>query len=124
MSRWTHINGSIRVNSFRVLGVEIDFWSIFKTCDYGDGEDEWEFCNVPCGSEGSIQVNIWTNPSINDMAAYTVNFFGDLRDFGGKKDIDSVKEWFNNTCNKLNIRQAVIQIKDDGDKDLNCALEY
>lgn len=124
MSRWTHINGSIRVDSLRLLGdcQEPRFDKLFKTVTYEDiGDQE---CNVPCGSEGSIDVKVYTNKNESCIAAYVVSFFGDLRDFGGQEDIESVKKWFNNICSKLWVRQAVLQILDEGDDALSCVVEY
>jgi len=111
MSQWTHINGSIRVDCVRGLQPIPNFKELFKTCDWADDEDIWDACNVPKGSEGSVKVNIWENPEENHVAAYTVQVFGDLRDFG-TPDYPEVKKWFEDIClNKgLEIRNAVLEV--------------
>lgn len=112
MGQWTHINGSIRIDSLRLIGDnEPDFKNLFKTCTYDDNyEGDLSLCNVPCGSEGSIHISIWDNPRKNYVSAYTVNIFGSLKDFG-EKDIPSVKKWFKRILfdEGLDIRQAVLE---------------
>lgn len=109
MSQWTHVNGSIRVDCLRMMGDTLDFKNIFKTCDYNDDDKQWDDCNVPCGSEGSLNINIWESPEKSAMAAYTVNIFGDLRDYDDK---DEIVKWFTGIVeNKLGIiRDAVLTI--------------
>lgn len=124
MSRWTHINGSIRVDWMRGVLPPLPFDEIFKTCDYDDDEAKWKECNVPKGSEGSVRVICLENPNENDLAAYTVVIYGDLRDFGEKADIDGVRDWFYGVCKKLKmIRQAILQVEDEGEEN-SCVLEY
>jgi len=107
MSQWTHVNGSIRIDHLKVMSDYTDLNSRFKTCGFTDGEIEWKECNVPCGSEGSIQVNIWENPNDHHLAAYTVNFWGDLRDYDDEKEI---VDWFTKIIKSHMIRDAVMTI--------------
>ena len=124
MSRWTHINGSIRVDGIHGITPMLNFKEIFKTASYEDDETKWEVCNVPKGSEGSIEINVWTNPTKSSLALYTINIWGDLRDFGTKEDIDGVRDWFTKTCKKLGpIRQAILQINDENEEN-SCVLTY
>ncbi len=113
MSQWTHVNGSIRIDSLRMLGADIDFKEMFKTADYESDYTEWDSCNVPMGSEGSIDINIWENLSECAMAAYTVNFFGDLRDYDSEKEI---VDWFTKIVEnkEIMIRDAVMCIDIEG----------
>lgn len=107
MSQWTHINGSIRIDHIQQLAPPIPFGEIFKTAHYDDPDAKWNECNVPCGSEGSLQVNVWTNPDKSCLAVYTVNVFGDLRDYD---NVDEVREWFRSIVKNpgLIIRDAVL----------------
>ena len=109
MSQWTHVNGSIRVDHIKHLYGNINFDSIFKTCDYEDDEIGWAKCNVPCGNEGSLQVSIWENPDGHALAGYTINIFGDLRDYD---DDDEIIDWFTKLVTKTFpiIRDAIISI--------------
>jgi hypothetical protein len=113
MSQWAHVNGSIRIDGITGLLPNPDFKSMFRTCNYEDPEDKWKACNVPKGSEGSLKINIWQNPDDSCMARFTINIFGDLRDYENK---DEIKNWFTDICTKhdLMIRDAV----------LTCDIEY
>jgi len=107
MSKWSHINGSIRVDGLGGLIPKPLFGDLFKTVEYDDPEEKWDECNVPCGREGSIQVNIWQNLDPSCMAQYTINVFGDLRDYS---DVQEVSDWFEKIVKKsgLMIRSAVL----------------
>ena len=124
MSRWTHFAGCIRVDSIQSMMPRPKFDEIFKTCTFESNERTWKECNVPKGSEGSIQVTVVTNPKTSSMAAYAILIYGDLRDFGSKEDIESVRIWFDSVCKQLvMIRQAVLQLFDTSDEN-SCVLEY
>ena len=107
MSQWTHVNGSIRVDHLRNISPDINFDSIFKEAKWD--EEDWDNCNIPCGEEGSLSVNIWEDPHQSSMAAYTVNIFGDLR---GYNDYEEIVKWFTNLVTKTfpMVRDAVITI--------------
>lgn len=65
--------------------------------------------NMPCGSKGTLQKVVWTNPEKSCTAAYTVSVFGDLRDW---YDIDVIVDWFKRivTSEDLWVRSAVITV--------------
>ena len=115
MSNWTHVAAIVRVDSFRVFSSDkLDFSKVFgKELNYDDmigrvyyNEDEF----LPIGSEGSLQMSVWTNPNTSSVAAYTVSIFGDLRDHN---DPDAVIEWFKEKCKLLMIRQATIVVENE-----------
>lgn len=87
-----------------------------KTFCYDDDENKWDDCNVPCGSEGSIQFVFYESPDMSSIAAYTVAVWGDLRDFGSKEDIETVKKWFNSVTKGegVMVRNAILEIDIDG----------
>lgn len=115
MSNWTHVNGIFRIDCIRCLQEDPDFKEIFgKQCLFDDPNELWNEKNehperfLPSGSEGTCRISIWVNPNVNDMAAFTVSIFGDLRDHDST---DDVMEYFKQTCQKLKsfvIRQAVM----------------
>lgn len=70
MSQWTHINAVIRFDCLAMLGMKFP-----------------DLSNVPSGSEGDMQVQIWHNPSSHAMASHTVMFWGDLRDYSNDKEV-------------------------------------
>ena len=124
MSIWTHVAGTIRIDHLRSFDINPtpDFDNIFKKFIYTDTLDISELrkgaeeCNMPTGSEGSLDYRVIENPNENDICAYTVVIFGDLRDFG-KDNINEIKDWWKNMLSKFAmIRQAVLQIQpEDGE---------
>lgn len=128
MSQWTHIAGTIRVDTFyrysktRRKIVEI----LGEPARFGDKSD-WEQCPLPIGSEGSIDYKIVKTGKETfskqngkksyggcDITAYAVVFWGDLRDFD-KKDCKKIDKWFYNTIKKIDdycgVRQATIHVR-------------
>ena len=107
MSTWTHVSGCIRVDSFSFMP-QPDFKKIFVKNLWNE-KDEGE-CNMPNGSEGSLDYRIIRNPNPDAMSAYTIAIFGDLRDFG-KEDKEELVNWWNRVLNECSmIRQAVLQV--------------
>lgn len=128
MSIWTHVAGIIRIDHLRSLDIKPapDFDNIFKKfiydenvdyeIDYDNQKQKWIECNMPKGSEESLDYRVIENPNENDICAYTVAIFGDLRDFG-KDDVNKIKEWWKDTLSKFDmVRQAILQIQpEDGE---------
>lgn len=79
MSIWTHVAATIRFDGIRSLGMQKP--NLGKTVDYESPTEDWDKCDVPCGSEGSLQTHFWVNPNASSLAAYTASIFGDLRDY-------------------------------------------
>ena len=122
MSQWTHVCGCIRYNALRMVGMPYATLDEIKklvgnTVSFDDPEEKWDKCNVPCGSEGSIQFVFWANPSLNALDAFMVAVFGDLRDFG-KEDAPNIKEWFERvtTGKGVMIRNAIVEICIEGEE--------
>ena len=114
MSYWTHVNCIMRVDE--VFGYRFDdgrLRDLFKTCTYNSSEKEFAECNVPCGSEGSLQVSIWINPSEYGVDRYTVSIFGDLRDYEESRHQEIV-EWLNHMIQdkELMIRDGVMTVNE------------
>lgn len=124
MSVWTHIAGCIRVDSLPFMQ-QPDFKKIFVK-ELWDEKDEGE-CNMPNGSEGSLDYRIVRNPNPDAMSAYTVLIFGDLRDFG-KGDRNEIEEWWNRVLKECGmIRQAVLQVVFEDEKEpliLQSGIQY
>lgn len=134
MSQWTHIAGVIRIDALRD-GDERDIQQekalkgLFRTWSYGDRDSKRYKCNVPSGSEGSIQVKIVPGED-HSLAAYVILLWGDLRDFGDAEDIRNLKKWWKNLIDKferpgfappeiknyyfMGIRQACLKIEVEG----------
>jgi len=119
MSYWTHVNGSLRIDCPHPVK-NLDFTrfdthikNLFKVVHAHGSKEEWEACNIPYGSEGSLDVNIWINPELNYVARYTINFFGDLRDFEDYQHIEIVN-WINELIikNRLDVRAGIMTIDD------------
>ena len=127
MSIWTHVSGVVRIDDIRLLsngspkfdkifGKEWSFDDMWENMPvYGEFEKHPEDF-MPYGSEGSLQKSIWVNLQKEDMAAYTVSIFGDLRDYDTPQKII---DWFVDCCNKCMVRQAVITVETEGYEPLN-----
>ena len=120
MSVWTHVAGVIRVDAIRCIGEQPDFNKIFVRELWN--EDTFGACNMPKGSEGSLDFRVVENPDKDSMAAYTVVVFGDLRDFGSA-NMQEIEDWWERVLKQCGmVRQAVLQIQpEDGDVKI---LEY
>ncbi len=113
MSQWTHVNGAIRFDGIRVLP-GFNRHSIEKilgnTVNFSDPENAWDECNVPRGSEGSIQFFINENPHKESLSSFMVNIWGDLRDYD---NIEKIQEWFEGVIahKDVIIRSAILEIE-------------
>lgn len=116
MSTWTHVAGVVRIDGIQGMDPEPDWDDIFgKECLWDAGTEVWKDVDehpekyMPCGSEGTLQKVVWTNPEKSCMAAYTVSIFGDLRD---RYDIDVIIDWFKRIVKDedLWVRSAVITV--------------
>lgn len=112
MSVWTHVAGVIRVDCIHGIR-EPEFNKIFIKSLWGEYNPK---CNMPSGSEGSLDFRVIENPDKSSIDAYTVVIFGDLRDFGAA-NICVIEDWWNRVLEQCRmIRQAVLQIQpEDGD---------
>lgn len=97
MSQWTHISGMIRFDTMQVMLGISDKELIQRvrsrmgnTVDFADSEKKWDACNVPKGSEGSVQYEVFLTNESNHLARVVVAIWGDLRDF---EDVDAVEAW-------------------------------
>ena len=123
MSIWTHVAGVIRLDSLHCMeDITPQIKKLFNTWEFESPLSEIEKCNVPDGSEGSLQIEIWENPDKSCSASHNIYIFGDLRDYG-KDDKKKFIAWWKKTiknCRKIKncfgIRNAVINIEfEDGD---------
>lgn len=112
MSNWTHVAAIVRVDSLRFVEGDIDFERVFgKQISFHSDASEWDEAMkhperfLPMGSEGSLKMQIWANPDMHSMAAYTIAIFGDLRDHDSAQ---AIVDWFKDKCSELFIRQATI----------------
>jgi len=113
MSQWTHVCGCIRVDAFRIGENDFERFQIESALGrivrYGD--DDYETI-LPCGSEGSLEYEIYENPDKTCIAAYVVAIWGDLRDYS---DVEEIEEWFNVACSTITfVRNAVLHIDVEG----------
>ncbi|KKN24347.1 hypothetical protein LCGC14_0895740 [marine sediment metagenome] len=116
MSQWTHVNGAIRFDALRIEGMPFNTLESIKefcgnTASWGDSEEIWDKCNVPCGSEGSIEFSFWQNPKGNHAGAFAVHIIGDLRNFGSD-NVQKIRDWFDRvtTTKGVMIRSAIMEI--------------
>ena len=115
MSYWTTINGSIRFDAIPCVDDPIkpmrtDFGN---TCNFGDSDEVWDKCNVPCGSEGSLHYKLVSYDEKDCITNSTLVIWGDLRDFE-VSDHHEIIEWLTRITDddELMIRSGVIQLND------------
>ncbi len=111
MAQWTHVAGIIRSNELRILFPDPDFEELFgKEFDY-DNEFAVEDVKkhpekyLPNDGDSSLHMSVWKNPDFNDIDAYTVSIFGDLKNFEG-----NIIKWFQDKCKQFAC-QAVITVQ-------------
>ena len=113
MSIWTHVAGVVRIDGIAGLTPEPQFGN---TCTFYSDPDDWDKCDVPRGSEGSLQYSVWENPQGSHAAKYTVSVFGDLRDFDSVEEIVS---YFNRISEGQIIRQGMFSVEVEGQETKN-----
>ena len=114
MSQWTHVAGIIRIDDMRMLPMaEHPRDYMGNTCDYDDDEYTWDECDVPKGSEGSLEYSIFENPMHNHLSAYSVQIFGDLRDYN---DLKEIEEYLNKITSGRMVRQGVVTVDIEREK--------
>ena len=117
MSIWTHVAGMIRVDH-NFFNIEEDDKSIeYKTQQalskifisslYNKYNAK---CNMPNGSEDSLQFKVILRDYPNSVNVAQIAFWGDLRDYDYDKAKKEFKPWLKKVIkklerNKLNIRQ-------------------
>lgn len=111
MSYWTHVNGAIRVDSVPLKNKEIK--ALFKTCKFGSPAEDWEVCNVPRGSEGSLQVLLHFNHDKYEACKIAMTIYGDLRGFDESQHHEII-EWINAiiTDNEMSVRDGVLTLNE------------
>ena len=109
MSQWTHVAGSIRFDALRGFGLPGQ-----NPADWIGPTNLWEEDNedstIPAGSEGSLNYTVAENPEQSSLAAYSVDIFGDLRDFG-REDVGEIEQWLAKITEGKMVRQGVIQVE-------------
>lgn len=115
MSIWTHVAGVIRIDGFiDKSNIGVIQQHLGKTCDYESSRTEWNDCDVPCGSEGSIHFEIVPYKDSAFIGLCQVIVWGDLRDFDMER-WSEIEEWFDRVTNIVDepfmIRQAVLEIQ-------------
>lgn len=121
MSQWTHVIGTIQCSKEDDLVVKAlgkpALWS--DEIDYETWKNAFEENRkgrgIPMGSEGSIHYKVIDTSEKNDYVGEgtLVAIEGDLRDYGGEKDIDFIIDWFTKGAQKLDARAAVLSIDDE-----------
>ncbi len=105
MSVWTHVNASIRFDGLSSLGSSTKP-DLGHTCDFDSPEKIWDKCNVPCGSEGSLEYKLW---QVGDgMVWYNAMIWGDLRSYD---DIQEILDYLTRIIQGQMIRSGVAAIQ-------------
>lgn len=115
MSVWTHINGSIRYDDF-LSSQDHPIKFLGNTCNFYSSEEQWDKCDVPCGSEGSINFKVYEISNDHSAARWAVSFWGDLRDYKEEDIKREVLPYFERITKGKDVRQATIEILCNGKK--------
>ena len=99
MSRWTHVNGIIRLWHIHLPGFR-------KPPRFKVIEREFKV-SIPCGSEGPLAINVLRDYGGGDLNYAIVTITGDLRDYGEPQDIKNMIEWLKSTLERLKERYRV-----------------
>ena len=113
MSQWTHVAGCIRIDRFpwgsNIEKFKNDVKEAFgRTCSFEDSEEIWDLCDVPCGSEGSVQYEVVRTGDDDSVAWGLVYIWGDLRDYTNAQEI---YKWIKVSCENFDIRQCAVEVK-------------
>lgn len=118
MSRWTHVNGLIRVNAI---------CSNFKNNEILEDIQKCFGTTIPCGSEGSLQYEFIELKEENSINCGVIAIHGDLREYWNKDEIvnwikiaisSSEIWWVRSLCIKIDIddEKSIILIDSDDDR--------
>jgi hypothetical protein len=113
MSIWTHVAAAIRFDAMRTLpDARARMHPVLgNTVSFTDDEQAWLKCDVPCGTEGSLQHTLWENPHLSSLSAYTATIFGDLRDYN---NVGEIVEYLRRCTQDRFVRQGVAVIEVEG----------
>ncbi len=103
MSQWTHINAAIRFDGIGGMTPNPD---LGKTVDFEDLGTARDTCDVPRGSEGSLQYKLTEVDRIG-MTRFVAIIWGDLRDYS---NVDELKEYLARITEGHAIRSGIAEI--------------
>ncbi len=120
MSQWTHVSAIIRFDGIKgttpdpILGHMVSF---------DDPTEAWDTCDVPCGSEGSLQYILsdiregivrFTSDIGEGIVRFTAAIWGDLRDYGDENDVAEIESYLTRIVDGHIIRSGIAEIRVDG----------
>lgn len=111
MSAWTHVAGVIRVDGlFKTNPI-----SLGNECSFDSPEKDWENCDIPKGSEGSLSVAFvkYKTDGMQHLHFGEYLIYGDLRDFDETR-LTEIFDWLTRCAwrlkqNQFSIRQGIVQ---------------
>ena len=104
MSQWTHVNCSIRYDMVPLPGAIDELTpDLGRTARYDDDDTS---CDVPCGSEGSLQYI--THVYDNGLPWMIAAIWGDLRDYD---DVDEIVAYLERITKDKMVRSGVALIE-------------
>ena len=107
MSDWTHVNAAIRFDGMPGMFKRP---KLGTTCRYDDEDrSKWKDCDVPCGSEGSLQYSLIEYGT--GLPWLAVHIWGDLRDY---QDIDAIVAYLTRIVEGQMIRSGIAEIEIEG----------
>ncbi len=110
MSKWTHVNAVIRFDGIKGQDPDPDLGNTVSFDD--ENEEMWDACNVPCGSEGSLEYKLI---EVGDgITRFTAVIWGDLRDYD---ESDKIVKYLEHITQGHMIRSGIAEINmESGDR--------
>ena len=130
MSTWTHVAAVIRFDACRGMpGIENSPPDLGRMWVYNPGESVEERvrkhgeCDIPCGSDESLQYRVWEDPDPVSVAAYTAMIWGDLRDYD---NIGEILKYLKRVAAGRDVRQgcATIRVSSGRSMVLNWRMDF
>lgn len=103
MSQWTHVNAVIRFDGIKGRTPDPN---LGYTYHYNDPPENSNRCDVPCGSEGSLQYKL-IELSGEGLVRFVAVIWGDLRDYN---DVEVIEEYLKRITKSQLIRSGIAEI--------------
>ena len=111
MSVWTHVNASIRIDGLPSEGDDIASIDVGKQALWEASREDWEACDIPCGSEGSLQHRVLEYS--DGLTWVLVSVWGDPRNYEEEHDGEIV-QYLSRITKGHQVRSGVAEIHTGG----------
>jgi len=110
MSVWTHVLGTIRFDNHDSKPILKPDFGVYCSPEEED-DSVWDNCIIPCGTEGSLHIELGKELDNESVARHIVLIFGGLRDYD---DEQAIIDYFNKITENLAVRRALFTLEVSG----------